>query len=307
MSSGIRSWFIDWYYPSQVGCIYGVKHYISSFKTKYQQIDLVELPFFGKALFIDGKLQSSLYDEYIYHETLVHPAMLLHGNPSKVLILGGGEGATLREVLRYNCVKHVVMVDIDGDFIEYSKRNLVEWHRGSFDDPRVELVIADGRKYIEESKDAFDVIIADLVDPLEGGPAVYLYTLEFYRLIYDRLGDNGVFVTQSGSLYFQEDVLRTIYKTLTQVFPAVEVYHTFVPAFFSEWSFTIASKSGRRASEMKAEYIDEMLAKHRINGLRAYDGVTHSRIFVLTKDFRERLVRHSQIATDNEPIYIPLG
>ncbi|MEM0318067.1 MAG: methyltransferase domain-containing protein, partial [Candidatus Nezhaarchaeales archaeon] len=167
--------------------LHGVRKIMYSGRTKFQQVDIVETYSFGKCLFLDGKLQSCEYDEHVYHEALVHPAMMTHPDPKRVLIVGGGEGATAREVLRYPTVEKVVMVDIDGELVDLCRRYMPEWSQGAFEDPRLELVIADGRKYIEETGESFDVVILDLTDPLPGTPSVYLYTREFYELVKGRL------------------------------------------------------------------------------------------------------------------------
>ncbi len=129
--------------------------------SKYQTIDIVETRLHGKMLFLDGVAQSAERDEFIYHELLVHPAMFAHPNPEKVLVIGGAEGATLREVLKHQTVKRAVLVDIDGELVEICKQYLPGWHQGSFDDPRVEVVIGDGRDYVVKCNEKFDVIIID--------------------------------------------------------------------------------------------------------------------------------------------------
>jgi Spermidine synthase len=122
---------------------------------------------------------------------LVHPALVTHGNPRDVLIIGGGEGATLREVLRYRSVRSATMVDIDGEVVEVCEKYLPEMHQGSFRDPRTRLVIGDGREYLRRTDERFDAIIVDATDPIEGGPSRLLYTLEFYELARSRLREAG--------------------------------------------------------------------------------------------------------------------
>ena len=150
-------------------------------QTKYQSVRIVRSNNFGLCLVLDGKIQSSEADEFIYHEALVHPAMLTHPGPTSVFIAGGGEGATLREVLAHNTVKRAVMVDIDEEVIALSRHYLPDHSRGAFDDPRTELYHTDARKYQEKTEDRYDVIIIDLPDPIEEGPAYLLYTREFYQ------------------------------------------------------------------------------------------------------------------------------
>ena len=119
--------------------LHSIKQVIYSGKTKFQSIDIVDTGSFGISLVLDGKIQSSEQDEFIYHEALVHPAMLSHSNPERVFIAGGGEGATLHEVLTHNTVRRVAMVDIDKEVVDICRRFLATFHRGSFNDPRAEI------------------------------------------------------------------------------------------------------------------------------------------------------------------------
>ncbi len=193
--------------------------------SRYQRIDIVETRLHGRMLFLDGVGQSAEYDEFIYHELLVHPAMFSHTDPETVLVIGGAEGATLREVLRHDSVKRAVMVDIDGELIELCKKYLPEWNAGSFDDPRSEIVIGDGRKYLESSNEKFDVIIVDLSDPLEDSPAVFLFTREFYSLLKDHLTEQGCMAVQGEGVSPQENILHArMVNTLKNVFPVVKPY-----------------------------------------------------------------------------------
>jgi spermidine synthase len=137
-------------------------------RSKYQTIVIADTEDYDRVLILDDYIQSSYQDEHYYHESLVHPAMVTHPAPRDVLILGGGEGATLREVLKHKTVQRAVMVDIDGDVVELSRRYLPEMHQGSFDDPRARVVIEDGFVYVEnalKTGDKYDVVIMDLTDP----------------------------------------------------------------------------------------------------------------------------------------------
>ncbi|MEB3859710.1 MAG: spermidine synthase, partial [Desulfurococcales archaeon] len=163
-------WIVEWSTPSSAH-MFSVRRVLYWGKSRYQEIVVLEYEELGKALVLDGKTQSTEYDEFVYHEALVQPAMVLHGNPERVLVLGGGEGATVREVLKFKSVREVVMVDIDEEVVRVSREMLPEWHAGAFDDPRLRLVIGDGYEYVEGSGESFDVIIADLADPIEAGPA----------------------------------------------------------------------------------------------------------------------------------------
>ena len=298
------TWFIEFNTPFSYH-VRGIKRVLYSGATKYQRIAIVEFEDVGKALVLDGKTQSTVYDEFIYHESLVHPAMITHPNPRRVLILGGGEGATAREVLRHRSVEGVVMVDIDDEVINISRDYLPEMHQGAFDNPKLRLVIGDGRKFVEESRDKFDVIILDLTDPLEGGPSYLLYTVEFYTMIKDRLNDDGLIVTQATSTFYALYTFAAIYRTMASVFPIVRAYHTYVPSFDSTWGFVIGSK-GPDPIALTPEEVDSRI-RSRINGeLRYYEGSIHRVLFTLPRHIRAFLENKSiKPATDKNPTFLP--
>lgn len=283
------------------GHYYSVKRVLYSGRTKYQQVDILELEHFGKTLVLDGKVQSSLYDEFVYHEALVHVPMLTHPNPRRVLVIGGGEGATIREVLKHP-VERVVMVDIDEELVTLCKKYLPEMHQGSFDDPRVELVFQDGRKYVESAPDAFfDVVILDLTDPSEGGPAVYLYTKEFYQEIFRILNKEGVMVTQATPTYSPGTCLPHIYQTVCSVFPVVRAYHVYVLLFDDDWGFVLGSKRRDPLQLSRKEIEKRLTALH----LRSLDIETFRAILTIPPHVRA-LMEKGEIATDAAPRFLPL-
>ena len=170
------------------GHMHAIVRTIAEARTKFQHVEIMETASYGKALVLDGRIQSSQADEFIYHEALVHPGLLLlDAPPTSALVIGGGEGATLREILRYPSIQKAVMVDIDAEVVELCKRHLPEMHQGAFDDPRTEFRAEDARGYLERTAERFDLIVVDLVEPLEEGPACLLFTREFYGLVRDRL------------------------------------------------------------------------------------------------------------------------
>ncbi len=228
-----------WYFQS----LFKINKVLAYTRSKYQEIALIELEGFGRALVIDNLIQSTEKDEYIYHETLVHPAMMLHPNPRKVLILGGGEGATLREVLKHGTVEKTVMVDIDEVVIEFAKKYLEYMHRGSFNDPRAEIVIGDGLEYVRKTSDKeYDVVIMDLTDPYASEIAKPLYSLDSFREIYRILGDDGVVVTQAGNSFFYNRSYRYVYDNMEKIFPYIAEYWVWIPSFTYTCNFIIGSK-----------------------------------------------------------------
>ena len=243
-------------------------------RTKYQEIMLVEFEELGRGLVIDNYIQSTESDEHIYHESLVHPALLTHPLPRKVLIIGGGEGATLREVLKHNCVEKAIMVDIDGELVEFAKKYLDVMHRGSFNDPRAEVIIMDGKEYVAKQSDkSFDAVIIDLTDPYSSEIAKSLYSEEFYREIYRILKDDGIMVTQAGNSFFYNRVYEWVYNNVSKVFPITMEYEAWVPSFGYSCNFIIGSKK-YDPSRLDADSIDKKISERSLK-LRYYNGRVH--------------------------------
>jgi spermidine synthase len=198
---------------------------------------------YGRMLFLDRIAQSAALDEFIYHESLVHPAMLTHPGPESVCVMGGAEGATIREVAKYERVRRIVMVDIDGELVELCRRCLPEWSAGAYEDPRLELHIGDGRRHLEETRETFDVILVDLGDPTEGSPALSLFTREFYELVFSRLTPKGVACFQGEDLQPNRLALHArMVNTISSVFPYVATYPYLMPSFHSLCGHILASK-----------------------------------------------------------------
>ncbi|MCK5585409.1 polyamine aminopropyltransferase, partial [Candidatus Bipolaricaulota bacterium] len=225
-----RTWFHDGLTP-HLGMVHRVEDFLYSGQSEYQSIEVIKTRSFGTCLVLDGKIQSSEADEFVYHQSLVQPAMITHPNPRHVLIAGGGEGATLREVLRHNSVEKATMVDLDEKVVSICKQYLPSFSAGAFDDPRTELIVGDARKYVEESSQTFDVIIIDLPDPLEGGPAQCLYTREFYTAVKNRLAPGGIMAVQSEpSRWYDLTAFVAIVRTLRDVYVHASPYQAHIPA-----------------------------------------------------------------------------
>jgi spermidine synthase len=211
-------------------------------RTAFQNVMIAETFNFGRALVLDGAIQSAAEDEAIYHELLVQPAMLRHPDPRDVLIVGGGEGATLRETLVHRSVRSATMIDLDREVVELCREHLTAWHQGAFDDPRVRLVYDDGRAFVSASDDLFDVAIIDVVDMLDNGPAQSLYTRQFYELLKRRLRPEGIVVVQGLEFSFLDHKAHgALARTLRTVFREVHSYRVHVPSFLSAWGFLVAS------------------------------------------------------------------
>ena len=287
------------------GHMHAVVRTIATAQTKFQQMEIMETASYGKCLVLDGRIQSTAADEFIYHEALVHPGLLaVEGAPASALVIGGGEGATLREVLRYPSVRRAVMVDIDAEVVALCREHLPEMHQGAFDDPRTELRHEDARGFLERTDERFDLIVIDLVEPLEHGPACLLFTREFYTLVRDRLTPGGAMTMQAGMTKVSElGFFSAVHRTLDQVFPVVAGYQTFVSCFGTPWGFITATKriDPRRQSP---ESIDRLIAE-RVPGRLAYwDGLAHLHAFSLPKFIREAVAQGDRIITDEHPLIV---
>jgi spermidine synthase len=273
-------------------------------RTRFQKLEVVDTVSYGRALFLDEKIQSAALDEFIYHEALVHPALVLHPRPRSVLVVGGGEGATLREVLRHRCVERAVMVDIDREAVEACRELLGPWHAGAFDDPRTELLHADARAWLEEHDERFDSIVVDITDPLAGGPSYRLFTREFYQLVADRLTDQGTIAVQAESVDLSVlGAHLTVVATLRSVFSHAAAYQAHVPSFGETWGFALAAKA-RDPKLLRPHEVDATLAERSLQDLRFYDGEAHTRLFALPRYLRRMLAEERPVSTDDQPVFV---
>lgn len=281
-----------------------IKDVLYEGETKYQAIRIVRCYSLGVCLVLDDKLQSCEKDEFIYHEAIVHPALVAHPEPRKVFIAGGGEGGTLREVLRHKTVDRVVMVDIDAEVTALCKTYLPGESQGAFEDPRAEVHHVDARGFLENSSDRYDVIIIDLPDPIEEGPAYRLFTKEFYELVLERLTDDGIISVQAGSTSLTELLnFTSVFNTLKSVFPFVFGCTTNIPCLGVPWGFCIASRT-LDLSRVPASEIEERIAARSLNELKFYDGTSHLGMFNLPKYVRGAISRQTRIITDDKPLYL---
>jgi spermidine synthase len=281
--------------------LHSVEEIIYSGQTKYQKIEIMRSGAFGKCLVLDSKIQSSEFDEFVYHEALVQPALIAHPRPETVFIAGGGEGATLREVLSHVTVRRAVMIDIDADVISVSRQYLPDYSRGAFDDQRTELRHVDAREYLAASDEKFDAIIIDLTEPVEAGPAYLLYTQEFYRLAGQRLTPDGLMAVQAGCASMVELLnFSAVYQTLRSVFPVVLPYQADIPSFGGPWGFCLASGG---IAPPPPDDIDRRIRARGLK-LRLYDGLAHQGMFALSQPLRRQLASQTRLITDTQPLYI---
>ncbi|MCG9891599.1 MAG: spermidine synthase [Thermosynechococcaceae cyanobacterium MS004] len=281
--------------------MHGATKVLAYRKTQFQEMYIIESGSFGKALMLDGKWQSSQHDEFLYHEGLVHPPLTLQGDPKKVLILGGAEGATIREVLRWKGIERVVMVDIDGEVVEACKELLPEMHQGAFDDPRVEVVIDDAQKYIESTTEKWDAVISDLSDPLESGPAFALFTQEHYQQVSEILAPGGMYMLHSGPLFGTELYMHArLANTVKSVFPSAYSAMCYATSYGLPLSYIIAANHEFSAFPDPAQS-DRILAEKTTGDLRMMDGRTLLGMLQVPLHIRKLVEAETEIYTLKHP------
>jgi len=248
-------------------------------RSAYQEIEVIDTVDFGRMLLLDGIIQTSVRDEFIYHEMLAHVPLFVHPNPKRVLIIGGGDGGTLRETLKHPSVEEVHLVEIDERVIDASRKYMPELSVG-FDDPRAKVVIRDGIEYVAEVKGAYDVILIDAPDP--EGAAVGLFSTDFYANARDALGDDGVLAAQTESPFIDPKLVKEIYDRIWAQFPLCRLYTAHVPSYsVGIWSFALALKR------------PEMFERYRRAGgefkTRYYNSEIHAAAFALPEYILELL------------------
>ncbi|MCK7607704.1 polyamine aminopropyltransferase [Geobacillus stearothermophilus] len=235
-------------------------------QTPFQKLDMVETAEFGNMLILDGMVMTTQKDEFVYHEMVAHVPLFTHPNPENVLVVGGGDGGVIREVLKHPSVKKATLVEIDGKVIEYSKKYLPEI-AGQLDDPRVEVKVDDGFMHIAQSENEYDVIMVDSTEPV--GPAVNLFTKGFYAGIANALKEDGIFVAQTDNPWFKADLIRNVYRDVKEIFPITRLYTANIPTYPSGlWTFTLGSKqydplavSDDRFHDIETKYYTKELHK----------------------------------------------
>ncbi len=263
-----------WYTEKQtenVGITCKVKGTLYSKQSQYQKINVIDTYQFGTMLVLDGTVQTTLVDEYIYHEMITHVPLNTHLDPKNVLVIGGGDGGSIREILKHKSVEKAVLVEIDKHVVEASKQFLPEISC-ALTDERCQVLVEDGIEYIRNHKDMYDVIIVDSTDPV--GPAVNLFSKDFYISIYEALKDDGIFVAQTESPFYNQDLIRRVFSDIKGVFPITELYCASIPTYPSGyWSFTMGSK--------KYHPLNVQMDKAASLETRYYNAEIHKASFVL--------------------------
>lgn len=255
-------WFEETLYPD-----YGQRFLISRTlfrqKTEFQELAIHETPAFGRILTLDGVCQTTEKDEFFYHEMMTHPPILAHGQVRKVLIIGGGDGGILRETLKHKSIEKATLVEIDPAVIELTKTYIPTIPGQAFEDPRTDLVIGDGVKFVAETDEKYDLVMVDSTDPI--GPAEVLFQTDFYAQCKRCLTERGIMVTQNGVPFLQPDEFTTTYKRLWTLFPDVGFYFVPVPTYIgSQMSLSWASLDPANRNQSR-ETIAQRFAAARID------------------------------------------
>jgi len=296
-----------------------LKNILFDERSPFQRVQVIETEQFGRTLVMDGQTQSAKADEHIYHESLVHPAMLLHPEPRTAFIGGGGEFATAREVLRHKSVQRCVMVDIDKVACDICREQLPEWNDGAFEDPRLHVEYEDAMKWLEETDEMFDILILDIADPIDAGPGYKMYTTNFYEYAQTKLNDGGILVTQSGpcAVYnAQADCFTVIHRTLRAAFEVVIPYSVDVPSFGCNWGFNLAFQASNSDEarnfimSMPIRSFDKVIEERILGGaakLRFLDGVSWHGAIGLPKEIRQQCAEEDRIMTIEKPVFMFSG
>ncbi|NLB17357.1 MAG: polyamine aminopropyltransferase [Syntrophomonadaceae bacterium] len=232
-------WFTE-LHQNRAGLTIKIKKLLYSGESPFQRIDIIDTYEFGKMLVLYGSIMITEKDEFVYHEMLGHVPLYTHPDPRQVLVIGGGDGGTIREVLKHPEVERATLVEIDEMVVQKCQEYFPDV-AGQLSNPRARVLFEDGERYLATTSEKFDVILCDAADPI--GPAEVLFQKEFHQMAYDCLNEDGIFVTQSESPFFHQRTLKNMYQNLSKIFPIVKVYWAYIPTYPSAiWSFTLCSK-----------------------------------------------------------------
>jgi len=250
--------------------------------TGFQSFEVWDTARFGKLFRLDGFLMLTERDEFLYHENIVHVAGLAHEGPKTALVIGGGDGGTAEELLKYPTMQRVVMVELDGKVIDIARDHFQSVHRGTLDDKRLELRVQDGLKYVREDAlkagEKFDIICLDLTDPV--GPSVELYTEQYFKECKALLSDTGALTLHLGPALFQPERVNELFKRLTSVFTNVTPYAVYIPFYGSLWSMAVASDALKPATLTEAD-VDSRIATRKLEHMQYLNGATYRAVQAL--------------------------
>ncbi len=300
-SPGVKAdvWLTEYTTPWDMRLL-GASEVLVHTRTEFQTLAIVRSPCYGKSLVLDGAWQTSEVDEFLYHEPLCHVPCVFQGGPERALILGGGDGGALREVLRWRTVKQAMLVDLDSQVVESCKKLLPEIHQGSFDDPRAEIRIQDAFDVLDSPEAAWDVIISDLSDPTEEGPAFKLFTKEFFAKCRRALAPGGCFVIQAGPVTPPLHGLHArLANTLAQVFLHTASYASTIPTYGVALGFCLGADAPLTPPAPDA--VDELLSKKVDSALRFLDGTALLGLLHTPKYLRQAIAAETTVYSLDAP------
>ncbi len=280
----VTSWNV-WYnelHDKSCGLTMKVDRVLESTRSQYQTIDVLENRIFGKLLVLYGSLMVADQDNNAYNEMIVHVPLFVHKSPKKVLIIGGGDCGALTETLKHPEVESCTMCEIDRQVVEVAQKHFPKLTEG-LSDQRANMIFSDGKEYITNSDERFDVIILDLSDPV--GPAYELFQKEFHQKVHDRLNDDGILVAQAESPYFNKKALTAMNTNLKDIFSLVKMYTCFMPIYPSGyWAFAFCSKKYDPIADFDEARLDKLGLKTRY-----YNKEIHRAAFALPQFFKDYL------------------
>lgn len=246
-------WFTE-KIEEKVGLTLKIKSSLHSENTPYQRIDVLETESFGKMLLLDGAVMLTERDEFIYHEMITHVPLLTHPHPRTILVIGGGDGGTVREILKHPSIEQIDLVEIDIRVVQVCQNYFPDLSQG-LSHPKVRLRIEDGISFVKKTIHAYDVILVDSTDPI--GPAKGLFEKPFFQDLHRSLRQDGIMVAQSESPFSHPSVIRETYGTLKKIFPTVKMYLASIPTYPSGlWSFAFCSKQFDPLLHFDAQRLD---------------------------------------------------
>lgn len=273
-------WFTE-FQTANLGLTARIKETLYTGKSEFQEIAVVDTYEFGRMLVLDGIFQTCIFDEYIYHEMIAHVPLCIHPKPERVLVIGGGDGGSVREVVKHPSVQRVEMVEIDGMVVDVSKQFLPEISAALLENhPKLQLKIGDGIGHMAMAENLYDVIIVDCSDPV--GPGEGLFTHAFYKDVYKALKPDGLFVQQTESPFYHQELIKHLRKDIESIFPITHTYLAQIPLYpGGTHCFTIGSK----------KYDPLTVKSNEIPGLqtRYYNSDIQKSCFVLPNFIKELL------------------
>jgi spermidine synthase len=281
--------------------LHGVAEMLEFKRTEYQEMSIVRSKTFGTGLVLDGKWQTTVRDEFLYHEPLVHTALYQHGAPKRVLVLGGADGGAVREVLKWKSVTNAVQVEIDEVVFNACQEHLGEIHQGCFQNPRAEIRFGDAFEVLEKEGGSWDVIVCDLSDPLEDSPAMDLFTREFFTTCREALAPGGVFVIQAGPVTppFDDGHARIV-RTLGTVFEHTTHFFSCTPTYVVPLGFAMGSLKPLDTDPEPAK-VDAILAQSVEGELKFFDGIALRGLMSPPKYLRDKVAKGESLSTLDDP------